>query len=145
MRTVTVEDRLALVDLIAEYAYMWDGRDADGWSNLFIEDAIWEMHDSGSARTEVTLRTRSEIRAAAVSAFADRVGVRACHHQDNTLITEMGHDSAHARTMFLVTQQRADEVTPRMILSGVYEDDFVRTDAGWRFAKRVAYTGGPTS
>ena len=65
MRTVAVEDRFALVDLIAEYAYMWDGRDADGWSNLFTEDASWEMHDSGSAGTEVTVRSRSEIRAAA--------------------------------------------------------------------------------
>src|SRR5438045_2754679 len=76
---------------------MWDGRDADGWSNLFTEDASWEMHDSGSAGTEVTVRSRSEIRAAAGSAFADRVGVRACHHQDNTLITDMGEDSVHSR------------------------------------------------
>ena len=80
--------------------------------------------------------------AVAVSAFADRVGVRTCHHQANTLITELGQDSAHARTMFLVTQQRAGEATPRMILCGVYEDDFVRRETGWHFAKRVAYTGG---
>jgi hypothetical protein len=143
VKSLTVEDRLALLDLIAEYAYRWDSRDADGWSDLFIEDAIWEMHDFGSVRTEEVFHTRSALRAVAASAGSERAATQPRHHQGSTLITDIGQDTAHARTLFLVTTQRADEAVPRIFLSGVYEDDFVRTAAGWRFAKRVAYTGGP--
>ncbi len=139
---MSVEDRLALLDLIAEYAFTWDDRDADGWSNLFIENAVWEMHDFGSACSEVILQTRSELRAAA-DRVAERSATQARHHQGSTLFTDLGQDSAHARTLFFVTHQRSDEATPRMTVSGVYEDDFVRTDAGWRFARRVAHAGGP--
>ncbi len=95
MKPLGIEDRLAILDLIARYSYTFDEKDAEAWSELFTEDATWELHDHGSAGTEEVLHTRSQMRDAAATAFADRdVGWQHCHHQGNTLITEAAVDSA---------------------------------------------------
>jgi ketosteroid isomerase-like protein len=144
MEPFRIEDRMEILDLIARCSYTFDGKDAKGFSELFTEDATWELHDHGSVAAEVVMHARSQLLEAAETVFAGGdVGVQHRHHQGNTLITEAAADSARGRTMFLVTSRRADEPVPRVPLSGLYEDEFVRTEAGWRFAKRVAHTGGP--
>jgi SnoaL-like domain len=143
MNTFGVEDRTAILELIANYAYMWDGKDADGFSDLFAEDAIWESYYAAQPTPAGHLQTRAELRSFAVESFAGRlVGVQTRHHQNSTILTQVHPDSARGKTIFLVTHQRTDEVTPRLIYSGVYEDTFVKSAIGWRFARRVAHFGG---
>jgi hypothetical protein len=36
-----IEDRLDILQKIAEYSYTFDGKDADGWANLFTDG--WRM------------------------------------------------------------------------------------------------------
>lgn len=38
-----VADRLAILQLEAEYARTWDSQDADGWAACFTEDGAFEM------------------------------------------------------------------------------------------------------
>jgi hypothetical protein len=41
--------------------------------------------------------------------------------------------------MVLVTHQRLDEALPRLELTGVYRDLWIKTARGWCFAHRAAY------
>lgn len=41
------EDRLALMDLEAEYARSWDAADPAGWAQLFTEDGVFDMAGVG--------------------------------------------------------------------------------------------------
>jgi hypothetical protein len=142
--TFSTDDRNAILELIANYAYTWDGKDAEGHCLLFIDDAIWELYREGESTPESRTRTRAERRQRAVESFAGRLaGVQTRHHQSSTIFTEIESDTVKGKTMVLVTHQRADETTPRLMFSGVYNDTFVRTAAGWKFARRVGYIVGP--
>jgi hypothetical protein len=54
MNTFGLEDRI--LELIANYAYMWDGKDADGFSDLFAEDAIWSLTTRPNLHLVVTCK-----------------------------------------------------------------------------------------
>ena len=144
MEQLRAEDRIEILELIADYAYRWDSKDADGVSCLYTEDAIHESYVDGETAPRFRAQSRLELRSVAVESFAGRlVGVQTRHHQSNTIFTEVRADSARTKTMFLTTHQRAEEPAPRLIFSGVFEDMFVKTADGWRFARRVVYIGGP--
>jgi hypothetical protein len=139
-----MEDRIAILDLIAAYAYMWDGKDSQRWSDLFMDDATWEIYNGDESAPRARVVSRVALRNLAAEHFAGRlVSVQTRHHCNNTVLERIGADSVRGRTMFLVTHHRADEEGPRMFLSGAYEDTFIKTPEGWRFAQRVAYVGGP--
>jgi hypothetical protein len=89
---------------------MWDGKDADGFSDLFTEDAVLDHYYQGDTAPAIHRQTRAELRSAAVESFAGRLeGVQTRHHQNSTVLVEVQSDRASGRTMFLVTHQRADE------------------------------------
>ena len=44
---VEVSDRNAIDDLISRYCHTWDSKDPKGWSELFVEDGIWENFFAG--------------------------------------------------------------------------------------------------
>ena len=41
-RSDTIADRLAIADVIAQYAYRWDTKDASGFADLFTRDVVVE-------------------------------------------------------------------------------------------------------
>ena len=50
---MNVEDRLDILQKIAEYAYTFDGKDAEGWANLFTEDGVRYGDDYQGLPTEL--------------------------------------------------------------------------------------------
>jgi hypothetical protein len=46
-RLASVEDRLEIIDLEAEYSRAWDSGDADGWANIFTPEGVFEITKSG--------------------------------------------------------------------------------------------------
>jgi SnoaL-like domain len=137
------QDRIEILELIANYAYSWDGRDADGFSKLFTEDAIRDNYIDGETSPRSRLQSRAELRQHASESFGGRlVGVHTRHHQTNTVLIHVATDRATGKTMFLLTHQRSDEAVPRLMGSGVYEDEFVKLEGSWKFARRTAHVVG---
>src|SRR5262245_6161899 len=52
---VSLEDKLAIQEVIAQYAYTWDAQDVEGLAALFTADAGWEMWAPGAPHPEVCL------------------------------------------------------------------------------------------
>jgi hypothetical protein len=46
---VSIEDRLEIRDINARYSHAYDGLDADEFSQLFVEDGVFEVFVIGKA------------------------------------------------------------------------------------------------
>jgi hypothetical protein len=48
---MSIEDKLAIHEIIARYSHTYDGQDAEGFAELFVEDGIFEVFvESGDSR-----------------------------------------------------------------------------------------------
>lgn len=134
---VALEDRAAIGDLIHRYSYTWDGRDAAGWVGLFTEDAVIRAAFVGKQAWSYGSNTeRRTFIDGFYEAMAKQGLVTTRHVQAGTLLTPESDGSVRGETMFVVAFQFRGEKTPRFTNTGVYRDRFVRTPAGWKFARR---------
>ena len=141
---MSIEDQLAIQDVIARYSQTYDGLDADGFALLFVEDGVFEVFVVGTPAAVVWLQSRAAIHAwAATRLEARRGALTSRHHQSGTVFDALTADTAETRTIVLVTHQRTGESAPRPKLTGVYHDRWLKTAAGWRLARRTAYVDGP--
>lgn len=134
--------RLSILQSIADYSYTFDGRDAEGWSQVFTEDAVWEFRPSDPASALAGFRAvgREAIRAWAEQRYRELgPGARFLHHQSTTSFDAL--DPAGGATRTLVTVSRCDAGDPpRLSVAGVYHDLWRPTPAGWRLAQRILVT-----
>jgi len=140
---MNLKEQLAIQEVIAQYAYTYDGMDAERFAALFTEDVVWERFASGTTHAETRLESREAIRAWATQRLQQRRGrFVSRHYQCGTVFDELTPDAALTRTMVLVTHQGVTEAAPRPTLSGVYHDQWRKTPTGWRIAYRAVHVDG---
>ncbi len=128
---MSLEDKIAILEVIARYSYTCDGRDADGFAHLFTEDGIFEVMYSGGHHPELRLESRDAIYTWASQRHNNVVkDIHDRHFQSGTLFDTLSREHAQTRTMVLITHQGADDLAPRPVLSGVYHDRWVKTRTG---------------
>ena len=71
-RTMSIEDKLAIQEIIAQYSYTYDSQDAEGFAQLFVEDGVFEVFVPGKTTASVRLRSRTEIREWAAQRLRER-------------------------------------------------------------------------
>jgi SnoaL-like domain len=131
-------DKLDILEGIARYAYIYDGRDADAFAQLFTAEGVFEVIPSGSSPPELRLESRAVIHAWVVQRHHQVVqGIQDCHFQSGTLFDVLTPETAQTRTMVLITHQGANDPTPRPVLSGVSYDRWHKTPSGWQIAQRT--------
>ena len=137
---MSIEEKLAIQEMIARYSYTYDSQDAEGFAQVFAEDGVFEIFVPGETGPAVRLQSRQEIRAWAARRLQERVGhFSSRHYQSGILFDGLTPESALTRTMVLVTHQDVTEAAPRPTSSGVYHDQWRKTDQGWRLAHRAAH------
>jgi len=123
----------ACARLVTEYCHFVDHGEAERVADLFSEDGVWES-------PEVTMRGRDQVR----KGFAMRQSdlKRMSRHVCNNLLIDV-LDEDHAEGTVYLTLYRHDGEEGRRFspldqpeLVGEYRDSFVRTDDGWRIARR---------
>ena len=134
---MNTEDMLAIQQEVARYSYTFDSGDAEGWANVFTEDGLWEYYTAGATTPATRLAGHAELRDfCAMRRSERREGVTSYHHQSGVIFDELTADTARVRTMLVLTIQVAGEPA-RVFLTGVYEDQWVKTPQGWRIKYRV--------
>ena len=135
MTTLSPQDHEDIRQLLARYNIAIDlGRIAQ-WVDCFTPDGVFECLGlpDGAA-----LGGRHEgpdaLRAYAESHFAINQG-RARHWNWNLLVEPVGEDRA-AMTCYLNAQSAGQGDTAVLRVTGIYRDELVRGDDGWRFASR---------
>ena len=125
-----VDDRALIKDLVVAYSYAVDEGDWTAFESLFVPDAAIDYRSSGGIAG-----TPSEVAAwmpGAMALFTWSMHSVSTHRLSFRGEREAG-GSLHAFARHGLTWKGFDEV---MDVNVIYRDEYVRTDAGWRFAAR---------
>lgn len=132
-----LSDMLAIQQQIAQYSYTFDSGDADGWAKVFTPDGLWEFYAAGAAQPSTRLDGYAALRDFCARRFTERQsGATSYHHQSGIIFDELTDNSARVRAMVIITFQVPGK-QPQVYMTGVYQDDWVKTAEGWRIKYRV--------
>ncbi|MBV8778675.1 MAG: nuclear transport factor 2 family protein [Alphaproteobacteria bacterium] len=118
----------AIRQLSAVYAATVDRRDYDGFADCFVDGAEWSGPTGRRVgRDQIIARTRDAV---------DHL--RCTQHMVSNFQIELDGDRAAMTSYFHATHVGAGRRDGELyVIGGRYEDALVRTDAGWRFARRI--------
>ena len=133
-RALTGQDYGASENLYARYSQGSDFQDAELFLSAFSEDATIVRADGSSIQGMAALRAE---RAERYQGQTGDVGRR--HLNGSYLITPTA-DGAKGRAYYVLLDVTSRP--PTMTASGYYEDEFVRTSAGWRIKHRTLHSDG---
>jgi ketosteroid isomerase-like protein len=142
--TDRADAELAIRNVVALLAQLADSGDVDGYAGLLADDVVWAMPENpavGLAASE--RRGRDEIATGQrdrIAAGLQGPGSNTMHLVTTTSVALSDDGStAVARSCF---QYWADTTTAPVVRNvGRYVDDFRRTDAGWKLARRTITFG----
>lgn len=131
-RVRELEDRQQIRDLVLRYREELDRRDLAAYAALFAADGTWEGR-TGSARTPAGIQAMLEER---LAPNPPAPGPTTTHLVTEPRITVTGDTATGFCLWSLIGRSPAD--TPEILLVGHYDDEYVREDGEWKFARRVA-------
>ncbi|WP_406450061.1 nuclear transport factor 2 family protein [Streptomyces sp. NBC_01622] len=120
---LTLEDRLAITELIALHGHLVDEGELDRLTEVFTPDVEYDVTDFAQG----TLIGLPELVGASLALGA---GNPVAHHVTNVVIEDSTEERVRARSKGLGVR------TDGSCGSVTYEDTVVRTGAGWRIARR---------
>ncbi|MBK6400725.1 MAG: nuclear transport factor 2 family protein [Rhodocyclaceae bacterium] len=132
-RLRTIEDRLAILDIEADYAHAWDLGTARQWAEVFTEDGVFEMLSAGN------LPATRIAGHAALEAFCDQIREQwsGLHYMHPPRLRIAG-DTAESVIFFEFRHvMRTDAHLRQGVTAGYYRTAYVRTGAGWRIRERI--------
>lgn len=121
---LTVEDRLAITDVINSHGHLADSGDFERLHTLFTDEVTYDVSTLGGG----VLVGPAAIREAALS-LGD--GNPVAHHVTNIVVTDAGDGTARA------ISKGIGVMTDGSIGSATYEDTLERTADGWRITHRI--------
>ena len=127
-----IADRLAILQLEADYARTWDTRDAAGWAGLFTDDGAFEL---GGLGDDPSYRFAGRDR---LLRFCEKVGGRQEGiHLLSAPSLAFDPDGVTARGwVHFQYHDRNHETHAQRRVLGVYAVTYRRTAEGWRMAQR---------
>ncbi len=122
-----MSDRADITEVLLRYATGIDRRDWDTFRTAFTADCVLDYGEIGSFAG-----------VAAVTEFMEQSHSMAGHtmHRLSNIVVTLDGDRATARTYvdgLILAPDNASGVNA----VGIYDDDLLRTDHGWRIARRV--------
>ena len=134
----SLEDRFAISEMIAEYAYRWDRKDAIAFSELFAPNASMDWVIAGKVE-ERRVEGRDAIIAYAQFAFGERIGEKQSrHHFSNLIFKELSSNHAVTEHMVLVTHISEGQ-PPEMVNTGSYRIEWKQIDEEWLITRRTLF------
>ncbi|HEY9305978.1 MAG TPA: nuclear transport factor 2 family protein [Mycobacterium sp.] len=135
--TLDAADRTALADLVHRYAAGVDDRQFDCVTDLFTETAELVLPDPPGELAPVHMHSGHAEVGAAIAAVAATIRTE---HAIVGEVYEPGPQPDHAGGRIACIAhhwtQRGDQLTD-VVWHLRYDDEYLRTDAGWRFARRT--------
>jgi 3-phenylpropionate/cinnamic acid dioxygenase small subunit len=128
-----VDDHAAIIELLARYATIPDGKNWDGVFDVFAESVMWDFESLGAGPAAAL--TPAEILAWIKPGFT---GCLATHHSiTNHRITVEGDRAsirAHIRAEHWIDQALVENGQNCWLLVGFYDDEAILTPDGWRLS-----------
>jgi uncharacterized protein (TIGR02246 family) len=131
-----LEDQDAIWRLFMTYRDHLDRRDFAAYASLFTDDAVW-IGNLGKCVGPEQIQSMLEQTLEVFDSDAERA-----HHLVVNPVIDVDGDTAAARSTWAFVT-RSDDDAPVVLMLGTYYDELRRTDDGWRFSQRVAYSDIP--
>jgi hypothetical protein len=128
-----LSDRLEIQDLITAYSYAVDFHRFDDLDDIFSADGVLDLTETGGIAGP--LPEVKQWLATVLPHFAGH------QHLVATSQVTIDGDTATARSICHNPMWFTDPAQPPLYVGLWYLDDFVRTDAGWRIARRAQRKG----
>jgi uncharacterized protein (TIGR02246 family) len=125
-------DRAAIHALLIAYGATLDARDFDGFARLFGSDGVYVAGGAREVKGPAAGEMMRQVFAANTSGFREPN----FHLFYNEVVAFDGPDRAHATSMSLYMVPD-DRNRPVAAMAARYEDELVRKDGHWLFARRV--------
>ena len=131
-RSISIEDRMAIHDLIARYGWSLDTGDIDGFVDCFVTDAtlcedVFEEADTFVGHDAIRGMARF---------FADLPMFPGRQHHVSNILVEGAGPRCHVRAYCMVTDATAGP-GGAIAFCGHYDDVVVKQDGRWRFETRL--------
>ncbi len=125
-----VLDRLEIQDLMHRYSHMVDQRQWELMDEVFAPGATIDYESTGGQRGDY--RPTLEWLDRALEPWPLNL------HFITNLVVQLDGDRARSRCYFHAPMGRVEEDGSQLVITnaGWYDDELVRTEAGWRIAKR---------
>lgn len=131
-------DRIEIAEQLAQYSYRWDSKNAEGFSELFTDEAVIERWYDGILVPGSRIVGRQSIFEYAKRSHEGRLADRQTrHHMSSLVFLELSEERALTENMALITHQTAQSGTPFISASGIYRNTWRKTGHGWRIVKRI--------
>ena len=125
-----ISDRLEIQELLVRYSHCIDTRDFDGLDEVFTPDAFIDYTALGGAKGN--LKETKDFLKKSMALF------KSFQHMIANTVLELDGDRAHSRTICHNPMVLERDGKEHVFVCGLwYVDDLVRTDRGWRIARRV--------
>jgi hypothetical protein len=133
-----VADRLAILQLEAEYARTWDSQDADGWAACFTDDGAFEMGTVPNGLPAMRFAGRVELAEFCRRGSGRYEGIHLLSAPSLTFDPGDGGHRTRARGWVHFSYHDRDRKTQAVRhVVGVYAVTYARNDDGaWRMALR---------
>jgi 3-phenylpropionate/cinnamic acid dioxygenase small subunit len=131
-------DRAMIEDLLGRYAFAVDFRDAEAYGAVFTEDAVL-VHANGveEGRDAIVAFSRDFVPGADDGLRPSRWG-----HNIMNLVLEIDGDRARGAAYWVQLTNENPERETRLGYFGHSEDEYVKVDGQWYFARREIYNEG---
>ena len=128
-------DRLAIRNLVDQYAYCADTRDAQGQMALFTEDTRFIVFmDAKSSQPTQVINKRADL----FPVFDNLNTYRATmHFNGQSTVLELNNDTATGIAYCIAHHQTITDGVQKLMIANIkYHDSFVKQNGKWLFAER---------
>lgn len=124
-------DKAKIQELFSLYTFKFDGHDAEGWADLFLEDGVFEVEGGGGSQK---FTGRDILINFARNHFNMAPGTR---HIQTSHITDVNGDEAFNRCAMSHVMTTPEKVV--VFAAGFYETWLVRREGEWKIKHRIAH------
>jgi uncharacterized protein (TIGR02246 family) len=135
------EDRAAIHRLLVDYGRTLDARDFDGFAALFARDGVYVAGGSGAKPLSGRRRAKRCAAPSPRTRLASPSPTITCSSTRPSI--SPGPDGARARSQSLYMVP-GEGGAPRAAMMAQYEDELVREEGRWKFARRTVRDLMPT-
>jgi SnoaL-like domain len=133
-RVQELEDRIAIRELVDQYTYCADTRDAEGQMAIFTEDTNFEVYmDEKIAEPTQVVTGRKNLR----PVFDDLNQYLSTMHFNGQCTVKLEGNKATGTTYCRAYHLKVEDGVQKLMIAGIrYYDKMVKQGGGWLFSER---------
>ncbi len=130
-----LEDRLEILELIANLAYKHDSLDYEGYKDLYTENVTRSIRFQNGEPTYTKGRDKGTQNTVNRLKMLTEQGIQDRHYYLNPVLKQVSDSEVKGNVSMIIANQHKEEESPRWSSTGLADLVFRRTEAGWKISE----------